>query len=66
MKAIMAGVSLPGVLSFKTYVSKVIGMILMLSSGMSLGKEGPFIHIAGCLAESLPYKQLETNKSLRH
>jgi len=66
MRAIMAGVRLPNMLSFKTYLSKVLGMIAMLSSGMSLGKEGPFVHIAGCIASFLPYKQLEANKTLKH
>jgi len=56
MKAIMAGVKLPGMLNKRTLLSKVVGMIMMLTSGMSLGKEGPFVHIAGCIAESLPYK----------
>lgn len=53
MKAIMAGVKLEDMLSIRTYLSKTIGMILMLASGMSLGKEGPFVHIAGCIAEIL-------------
>mmetsp|Transcript_637 Transcript_637/g.732 ORF Transcript_637/g.732 Transcript_637/m.732 type:complete len:123 (+) Transcript_637:115-483(+) len=66
MKAIMAGVKLPNMLSFKTYLSKILGMVFMLSSGMSLGKEGPFVHIAGCIAASLPYKELDINKTLRH
>lgn len=66
MKAIMAGVRLPNMLSWRTYVSKVLGMIGMLSSGMSLGKEGPFVHIAGCIAESLPYKENKSNMTLRH
>jgi len=48
-------------LSKKTLLSKILGMVCMLSSGMSLGKEGPFVHIAGCIASSLPYKKLETN-----
>ena len=43
-------------LSKSTYIGKVFGMIGMLSSGMSLGKLGPFVHIAGCIANSLPYK----------
>ena len=38
----------------------------MLSSGMSLGKEGPFIHIAGIVANNLPYRELKENKTLRH
>jgi len=50
----MIGISLEAVLSFKTYVSKVLGMIFMLTSGMSLGKEGPFVHIASCIASFLP------------
>ena len=66
MRAIMAGVEMPGMLSKRTFVSKVIGMIAMLSSGMSLGKEGPFVHIAGCIADSIPYEALKTNKDLRH
>ena len=66
MKAIMAGVKLPGMLSKRTLISKVFGMIGMLTSGLSLGKEGPFIHIAGCIARSLPYKTLDTNKVLEH
>lgn len=66
MKAIMAGVKLPGMLSKKTLLAKVLGMICMLSSGMSLGKEGPFVHIAGCIARSLPYKSLKTNAVMDH
>ena len=66
MKAIMAGLTLPNMLSFKTYISKCLGMICMLGTSLSLGKEGPFVHIAGCIAESLPYTQLATNRTLRH
>jgi len=66
MKAIMAGLSLPNMLSFKTYLAKCSGMICMLGTGLSLGKEGPFVHISGCIAETLPYRQLESNKTLKH
>lgn len=62
----MAGVKLPGMLSGKTLLSKVFGMIFMLTSGLSLGKEGPFVHIAGCIARILPYKTLTTNAMLDH
>ena len=62
----MAGLKLPNMLSFKTYLAKCSGMVCMLGTGLSLGKEGPFVHIAGCIAESLPYKELETNRTLRH
>ena len=66
MKAIMVGVQLPNMLSTKTFISKVLGMICMLSSGMSLGKEGPFVHISGCISMMLPYKELEINQTLKH
>ena len=52
----MGGVKLPDMLGVRTLISKVLGMIAMLSSGLSLGKEGPFVHLAGCVAESLPYR----------
>ena len=61
MRAVMSGVKMPGLLTKKTLLSKVLGMVFMLSSGMSLGKEGPFVHISGCIAESLPYKKLTKN-----
>lgn len=41
-------------------------MVFMLCSGMSLGKEGPFVHIAGCIANFLPYQSIQENKTLRH
>ena len=66
MKAVMAGVRLPEFLSFRTFVGKVFGMICMLTSGMSLGKEGPFVHLASCIVMSLPYKDLAVNRTLRH
>lgn len=62
----MAGVSLENMLSVRTYIGKCLGMIFMLASGLSLGKEGPFVHIAGCIAESLPYEDKKINKTLRH
>jgi chloride channel 2 len=60
----MAGVNLPNMLSFRTYVAKVLGMVFMLASGMSLGKEGPFVHISGCIASFLPYRKAQENRTL--
>ena len=66
MRAIMMGCNIDGYLSKKTYLSKYIGMIAMLSSGMSVGKEGPYVHLAGCIANNLPYQELKENKSVYH
>ena len=46
----MVGVRLYGMLTFRTYLSKALGMVFMLCSGMSLGKLGPYVHISGCIA----------------
>eukprot|EP00438_Fugacium_kawagutii_P028535 Skav222532 [mRNA] locus=scaffold2875:124788:125201:+ [translate_table: standard] len=37
-------------LSARTLVVKVIGLMLSVSSGLALGKEGPTVHIACCWA----------------
>lgn len=62
----MVGLNLPNMLTLRTYIAKVLGMIFMLSTGMSLGKEGPFVHIAGCIANTVPYHELKNNKTLLH
>lgn len=47
---------------------KALALILSAASGMSLGKEGPYIHLATCISDTVPrlfssnqsYKQHET------
>lgn len=41
------------ILSYRTLVAKCCGTILSIGSGLSIGKEGPFIHIASILAHKL-------------
>uniref|UniRef100_A0A8D2MFX8 Chloride voltage-gated channel 2 n=1 Tax=Zonotrichia albicollis TaxID=44394 RepID=A0A8D2MFX8_ZONAL len=53
MKTILRGVVLKEYLTFKTFVAKVIGLTCALGSGMPLGKEGPFVHIASMCATLL-------------
>ncbi|KAL6105016.1 clcn2 [Pungitius sinensis] len=53
MKTILRGVVLKEYLTFKTLVAKVIGLTCALGSGMPLGKEGPFVHIASLCAALL-------------
>ena len=50
MKVILRGVVLKEYLTFKTFVAKVVGLTATLGSGMPLGKEGPFVHIASIVA----------------
>jgi len=49
VKVILSGFIIRGFLGFKTLVAKTIGLILSVASGLSLGKEGPLVHIASCI-----------------
>ncbi|RMZ74801.1 hypothetical protein DV737_g5724, partial [Chaetothyriales sp. CBS 132003] len=49
VKVILSGFVLHGYLGLRTLCLKTFGLILSVSSGMSLGKEGPYVHIATCI-----------------
>lgn len=49
VRVILSGFVLHGFLGFKTLVIKSLGLVLSVASGMSLGKEGPYVHIATCI-----------------
>ncbi|PQE08207.1 Chloride channel 3 protein [Rutstroemia sp. NJR-2017a WRK4] len=49
VRVILSGFVLHGFLGFKTLVIKTLALILSVASGLSLGKEGPFVHIATCV-----------------
>nr|XP_023018406.1 chloride channel protein 2 [Leptinotarsa decemlineata] len=53
MKTILRGVALKEYLTFRTLVAKFVGLAAVLGSGMPLGKEGPFVHIASISATLL-------------
>nr|XP_006010814.2 PREDICTED: chloride channel protein 2-like [Latimeria chalumnae] len=53
MKTILRGVVLKEYLTLKTFIAKVVGLTCALGSGMPLGKEGPFVHIASMCAALL-------------
>ena len=49
VKVINSGFVLHGYLGVKTLVLKTIAVIFSVASGLSLGKEGPYVHIAACV-----------------
>jgi chloride channel 3/4/5 len=49
VKVILSGFVLHGYLGVKTLLLKTLGLILSVASGLSLGKEGPYVHIAACI-----------------
>ncbi|PGH08979.1 chloride channel, other eukaryote [Blastomyces parvus] len=49
VKVILSGFVLHGYLGFKTLVIKTLALVLAVASGLSVGKEGPYVHIAACI-----------------
>ncbi|QPH12616.1 hypothetical protein C2857_004865 [Epichloe festucae Fl1] len=49
VRVILSGFVLHGFLGFKTLVIKSLALVLSVGSGLSLGKEGPYVHIATCV-----------------
>ena len=69
IKSILAGVYIFKYLSFRTLIWKIIGMIGSLSSGLTIGKEGPFVHIAAWITNKLSkfsvFKDIANNHLLK-
>ncbi|XP_064415425.1 chloride channel protein 1 [Latimeria chalumnae] len=53
LKTILRGVVLKEYLTLKAFVAKVVGLTAGLGSGIPVGKEGPFVHIASICAAVL-------------
>lgn len=55
IKTILSGFIIRGYLGKWTLIIKSVGIMLSVSSGLSLGKEGPMVHIASCIGKSLMF-----------
>uniref|UniRef100_A0A665U883 Chloride channel protein n=1 Tax=Echeneis naucrates TaxID=173247 RepID=A0A665U883_ECHNA len=53
IKTILSGFIIRGYLGKWTLMIKIITLVLAVSSGLSLGKEGPLVHVACCCANIL-------------
>lgn len=66
VKAIIQGFqfNLSGYLGLKTLLYKIVGLILVVSSGFWLGKEGPLVHVSCCII-NIVYSMImgESNKN---
>ncbi|RDI76790.1 hypothetical protein Vi05172_g13214 [Venturia inaequalis] len=68
IKTILSGFVIPHFLDFKVLFVKAFGAIFAVSTGMCLGKEGPFVHISTCVgylvAKQFP-KYRENGRKMR-
>lgn len=55
IKTILSGFIIRGYLGKWTLIIKSVGIMLSVSAGLSLGKEGPMVHIACCIGNILSY-----------
>ncbi|KIY43083.1 Cl-channel protein [Fistulina hepatica ATCC 64428] len=67
IKSILNGYVLDAFLTPWTLLIKALGLALAVASGLSLGKEGPLVHVACCMAFCLSrfFKQFNYSESRR-
>jgi hypothetical protein len=53
LKAYLNGTRVPGLLHPRTMVAKVIGITLVVATGLPMGREGPMVHTGACVAAVL-------------
>ena len=70
MKCVLSGVQIHDYLSLRTLGAKVGSLVLALAGGLSIGKEGPYVHMASCLAHQLgrlpPFRRLLEREEVCH
>jgi chloride channel 3/4/5 len=68
IKTILSGFVIPHFLDLKVLIAKAVGATFAVATGMCLGKEGPFVHIATCagwLVASMFPKYHENGRKMR-
>ncbi|CEF60820.1 Chloride channel-c [Strongyloides ratti] len=55
IKCILSGFVIRGYLGKWTFIIKSVGLILASAAGLSLGKEGPMVHLACCIGNIFSY-----------
>ncbi|PHJ25552.1 chloride chloride channel family protein, partial [Cystoisospora suis] len=53
LKTILSGSLLPNFFSLSTFLARCIGLLSCVCGGLSIGKEGPFVHLSSILAFQL-------------
>ena len=67
IKVILSGFVIHGYLGSWTLFTKAVGLTLSVASGLSLGKEGPFVHMASCVGNIVCrlFDKFHTNEAKR-
>lgn len=67
IKTILSGFVIHGYLGGRVLFTKSVGLALSVASGLSLGKEGPFVHIVCCIGNIVSrfFVKYETNEAKR-
>eukprot|EP00761_Pharyngomonas_kirbyi_P003103 gb/GECH01003107.1/.p1 GENE.gb/GECH01003107.1/~~gb/GECH01003107.1/.p1 ORF type:complete len:752 (+),score=138.65 gb/GECH01003107.1/:1-2256(+) len=65
VKTILGGFVIKSFLSLWSLIIKAFGLILSVGSGLSLGKEGPLVHVACCCGSIVSsfYRKYSTNEA---
>jgi H+/Cl- antiporter ClcA len=50
MKSVLSGTHIHHFLSIRTLLAKSVGLLLVFSSGLPIGREGPYVHLSCCIA----------------
>lgn len=64
--AYLNGVNYPKIIGFNTLVVKIFGVLLAVSGGLCVGKEGPLAHIGANIGAAIVYFPLPRFESLRN
>ncbi|ORX73507.1 hypothetical protein BCR32DRAFT_237654 [Anaeromyces robustus] len=65
VKTILSGFVIRGFLGLRTLITKVFGLIFAISSGLTIGSQGPLVHICCCIGNiaSRCFKKYKHNEA---
>lgn len=70
MRSILGGFPFPNYLTARALMAKCLGLVFALGSGLSIGKEGPFVHLSCIIARQLLriplFRQIRQSEDLTH
>jgi chloride channel 7 len=60
--AYLNGNHIPNLLRFSTLITKIVGTVCSVSSGMPMGPEAPMVHIGACVASVITYMDFRESR----